>query len=100
MTPSTESSPACTFLYIGMVIIIIPNTTTDSRGMVTTKINAAFTSMVKAMTMAPNTINGERRKSRSTILTPFCTWLTSEVMRVIMVEVPRVSISVKERLWI
>ena len=67
--------------------------------MVTTKMKAAFTSMVKAMIMAPNTIKGERRNSRSTILTPFCTWFTSEVIRVIMVDVPRVSISVKERLW-
>lgn len=73
VAPSTLSSPACTFLNRGIVHIIMPNTTTESAGIVTTKINAAFTSMVKAITMAPNTIKGERRNRRSTIFTPLCT---------------------------
>ena len=78
---------------------MIPKTTTESRGMVTTKIRAAFTSMVNAMIIAPNTIQGERRNRRSTILAPFCTWLISLVILVMRVEVPMVSISVKESPW-
>ena len=79
---------------------MIPNTTTESRGIVTTKISAALTSMVNAMIIAPNTMHGERRNRRRTILTPFCTWLISLVILVIRVEVPMVSISVKESPWI
>ena len=44
----------------------------DNSGITTTKITADFTSTVNAITIAPNTINGERRKSRSTIFTPAC----------------------------
>ena len=36
------------------------------------KIIAAFQSIVNAMTIAPKTINGERRNRRKNILTPFC----------------------------
>ena len=93
--PSTLSSPACTFLYRGMVHIMMPNTTRASRGMATTKISALLTSMVNAMIMAPNTMMGERRNRRRTMFTPDCTWLMSLVMRVIMVEVPALSILVK-----
>ena len=50
----------------------MPNTTTASTGIVTTKIIAAFQSIVNAMTIAPKTINGERRNRRKNILTPFC----------------------------
>ena len=69
--------------------------------MATTKIKALFTSMVNAMIMAPNTMIGERRNRRSTIFTPDCTWLISLVMRVIMVEVPALSMLVKSspRIW-
>ncbi len=67
---------------------MIPMTTTARAGMVTVKISAHFTSTLKAMIMAPKTMMGERKKRRSTMLTPFCTWLTSALMRVIMVDVP------------
>ena len=76
-----------------------PNTTTDSSGMAATNTRAAFASTVNAMIMAPNTINGDRRKRRSTRLTPDCTWLTSLVSLVIRVDVPIASISVNERPW-
>ena len=72
---------------------MIPNTTANSTGITPAKMSAAFTSMVKAMIMAPNTIKGERRKRRSTRFTPVCTWLISLVIRVISVEVPIVSSS-------
>ena len=67
------SSAPCTFLYIGFVTPMTVKTTRDKSGIVTTKMSAACTSMVNAMTMAPNTINGERRNRRSTMLMPFCT---------------------------
>ena len=76
-----------------MLISIMPNTTKESRGIAAAKISADFTSMVKAMIMAPNTINGERRNRRSVRLTPDCTWLTSLVILVIRVAVPWASIS-------
>lgn len=76
---------------------MMPNTTTDNRGMAATKTRAALASTVKAMTMAPNTMKGERRNKRRTRLTPDWIWLMSLVIRVIRVEVPMVSISVKER---
>ena len=78
---------------------MMPNTTTLSSGMVTTKISAARAFTVKAMTMAPITTNGLRRNRRKNRFRPLCTWFTSLVMRVIRVLVPRVSISVKLRVW-
>ena len=77
-----------------MLAIMMPNTTMESSGIATTKMNAAFTSTVNAMTIAPNTMNGERSNRRSVRLTPFCSWFTSLVMRVISVLVPIVSSSV------
>ena len=77
-----------------MLYRIMANTTTDNTGIVTTNTRAAFTSTVNAMIMAPKTINGERKNSLSTMLTPDCAWLISLVIRVIRVEVPMVSISV------
>ena len=52
---------------------MIPNTTTDKSGIVTTNTSAALTSTVNAMTIAPNTIKGERRNRRRNRLTPDCT---------------------------
>ena len=52
---------------------IMPKTTADSSGIVTTKVSAAFASTVKAMIIAPNTTKGERSSSRSVIFTPYCT---------------------------
>ena len=78
-----------------MVQIMIPKTTMASSGMATTNTSALFTSMVKAMIMAPKTMMGDRRNSRSTRFTPDWIWFTSLVMRVIMVEVPALSILVK-----
>ena len=73
---------------------IIPNTTTESAGIVTTKVMADFTSMVNAIIIAPNTINGDLKNNLSTRLTPVCIWLISLVIRVSNVDVPIVSISV------
>ena len=78
---------------------MMPNTMTDKSGITTTKISAAFTSTVNAMTIAPNTMNGERRNRRSTRFTPDCAWLISLVILVISVELPTVSISVNVKLW-
>ncbi len=98
--PSTLSRRSCTLRYIGMLTAITPNTTRDSNGIVTTKIIADLKSMVNAITIAPNTIKGERRNRRSTMLTPDWAWLMSLVSRVISVAVPALSISEKENVWI
>ena len=71
--PNTLSSLACTFLYIGLVERIIPNTTIASTGIVAANTSAALKSIVNAIIMAPNTINGERKNNLNTRLTPFCT---------------------------
>ena len=76
----------------------MPNITTDRSGIAATNTRAAFASTINAIIMAPNTMNGERRNRRSTILTPDCAWLISLVILVISVDVPMVSISVKEKL--
>ena len=95
----TASSFCCTRLYIGEVSFITPKTITASTGMAMTKMLAAPQSMVKAITIAPMTMNGLRRNRRRNMFTPFCTWLTSAVMRVMRVETPMVSSSVKESFW-
>ena len=97
MLKSTLSSCFCTFLYNGMLASRMAKTTIRSAGMVTAKGRAARKSTVKAMTMAPITTKGERRNRRRNILIPFCTWLTSLVIRLIRVEVPMESISGKEK---
>ena len=58
-------------------------------GIATAKISADGTSIVNAIIMAPKTMKGERRNSRSTMLTPDCTWFTSLVIRVISVSAPK-----------
>ena len=75
------------------------NTTTDSAGMVTTKIIAARALTAKAQTMAPTTTKGLRKNSRRNMFSPPCTRLMSLVIRVMRVEVPMVSISEKPRDW-
>ena len=89
--PSTLSSSCCTFLYSGMLMSMMPNTTTDSTGMAAANHSAARLSTVKAMSIAPNTTKGERSSRRSARFRPVCTWFISEGMRVMMVEVPTVS---------
>ena len=93
----TSSSFACTDFIIGIFRYMMPKTTIDNRMIAPTKLSAALKSIVNAMIMAPNTTNGERRNSLSAILTPFCSRLISLVIRVIIVEVPIVSTSEKER---
>ena len=44
--------------------------------------------MVNAMTVAPSTMNGERKNRRSTRFTPDWAWLMSLVRRVMSVAVP------------
>ena len=73
VAPRTLSNPDWTALYRGMVHSITPNTTAASRGMVTTNTKAAGTSMVKAITMAPNTTKGDRSSRRKARFRPFCT---------------------------
>ena len=51
------------------------------------------TLMVSDISSAPSTMNGQRSSSRSVMLTPFCSWLTSLVMRVTSVGVPTPSSS-------
>ena len=79
---------------------MIPNTITASTGIATQNINAHLTSIVNAIIIAPNTINGERRKSLITILTHDCTALTSLVIRFISLAVPISSISENDNVWI
>ena len=69
--PRIVSRPACTFLYKGLVPIIMPNTITARTGIAATNISAALTSIVNAIIIAPNTINGERKNNLNTRLTPF-----------------------------
>ena len=69
----TWSRPACTCLYLGMVISIMPNTITQSTGITPTNTSAAWASMVKAMIMAPNTTKGDRSSRRRHRFTPLCT---------------------------
>ena len=83
-----------------MVTSMIAKTITHSTAMTPAKISAQSKSMVKAMTIAPKTTNGERSKSRRPMLVPDCTWLMSLVMRVMSVEEPMVSSSVYESVWI
>jgi len=73
---------------------IIAKTTIKSAGMATTKVKAALVSTVNAIIMAPNTIKGERSNRRNVRFIPVCTWFISLVIRVIILDVPRVSISV------
>ena len=77
---------------------MMPNTTSDSAAMTATKISALRVSIVKAMIIAPNTTNGERKNSRSVMFTPVCAWLTSLVMRVIIFDVPSASMLENDRL--
>ena len=49
---------------------MMPKTMMESTGIATTKTIAALAFTVKAMIMAPNTINGERRSRRSVKFTP------------------------------
>ncbi len=69
------------------------NTTIRRTGMATAKGTAALTSTVKAMIIAPKTRKGSAGTAGGTCLMPFCTWLTSLVIRLMRVEVPMASIS-------
>ena len=52
---------------------MMANTTPNSTGTATAKMSAARTSIVNAMSIAPNTTIGERSSSRSVRLSPVCT---------------------------
>ena len=77
-----------------MVTSMIEKTIAQSTAMTAAKMSAQRTSIVKAITIAPKTTNGERSSRRRHMFTPDCTWLTSLVMRVMSVDVPSVSSSV------
>ena len=70
--------------------------TAISTAITAAKISATRVSMVKAMTIAPNTTKGERSISLSAMFTPVWAWLTSLVMRVIIADVPSRSTSEKD----
>ena len=99
VSPVTRSRAACTFLKSGMLTSIMKMTPTNKSGIATTNTSAHLKLMVNAMIMEPMTMNGLRRRRRSPMLIPFCTWLISSVIRVIRVSVPIVSSSVKENPW-
>ena len=48
------------------------NTTKESRGMITAKIQARLGLTKNAMIMAPNTMTGERKSRRNAKLMPVC----------------------------
>ena len=58
---------------MGMVMSMMPNTTMHRMGMTPANTIAAWVSMVKAMTIAPNTTKGDRSSSRRVRFTPFWT---------------------------
>ena len=58
---------------------------------------AIWASTINAITKAPNTIKGDLKKSRKNILIPLCIWLTSLVILVNRVELPKESKSLCER---
>ena len=64
------STPDCTLLYIGMVISIIPKTTTERPSMTARKFRPDSRSIEKAIIIAPNTTNGERKSSLNVRLSP------------------------------
>ena len=74
-----------------MHVSITPNTTANSAAIAPTKMSASRASTVKAMSIAPNTTNGERSSSRSVRLSPVCTWFMSLVMRVSSDDLPSLS---------
>ena len=94
------SSFCCVRLYNGAVSFITPNTIINSTTIAATNSNAIFALIVNAMIIAPNTMNGLLMKRRNVIFSPFCTWFTSLVIRVISVAAPVWSNSVRLRLWI
>ena len=80
-------------MYRGIVRLIILYMTNARQGAITRNISVSFTEMVKAMIMAPITMNGERSISLSSIFTPDCAVFISAVMRVTSVLLPILSIS-------
>jgi hypothetical protein len=78
------------------VINIIPNTTIDNTAIVIKKILEILGSIIYAIIAEPNTTNGDLKKSLRVRLIPVCTWFTSDVILVIMLDVPILSISVND----
>ena len=74
-------------------------TITSRTGIASAKMRADGASIVKAMIIAPKTMNGERSSRRSVRLRPVCTWFMSLVMRVIIVDAPSSSSCVKLSDW-
>ena len=72
----------------------MPKTTIERSGIATVNISADLTSTVKAIIIAPKTTKGERKSKRRHKLSPVCTLSASVVRRLIIVDSPRVSISV------
>ena len=60
-------------LYLGFVIFMIPKTITNSTLIAATKISAKWAFRANTITIAPNTMKGDRRNRRRNILMPFCT---------------------------
>ena len=82
-----------------MLTIMMANVTAKRIGMVTANTSAHLTLIVKAMIIAPNTMNGLRSSRRRPMFRPVCTWFTSSEMRVISVSPPRLSSWENENDW-
>ena len=83
--------------YSGTVACKMPYSTAAVSPAAKRKKSASLASMVKAITMAPSTKNGERITSRIIIATESCAWLMSLVMRVMSEGVPSLSSSAWEK---
>ena len=79
-----------------MVARITKNTHRPNSAVAPMKISVSRASMVKAMAIAPSTMNGERSSSLRVRLMLACAWFASLVSRVISVGAPAVSSSAKE----
>ena len=71
--PSSLSSAACALVNSGMDLVMMPKTMRLNTGSVAAKMSALFTSMVKAMSMAPSTMKGLLKSRRRARFNPFCT---------------------------
>ena len=71
--PVTRSKPDCAFLNSGILTSMMKKVTASSTGIDTAKMTAQRALIVKAMTIAPTTMNGLRSKRRKPMFRPFCT---------------------------
>ena len=94
---NSPSNRLCTSRYIGSVRRISPATISDSNRITAANRAIARNEIVPAMIIAPITTKGERKKRRSTMLIPPCTWFRSLVRRVSRADAPILSIDASEK---